>query len=79
MKPAIAFLPLDFSMGCWNADDVQSLKQPVRGALLASLDLLQFHISQVDGATKVEKLMGTLGREEKTDAHDKKKSCEVGK
>lgn len=77
IEPAIAFLPLDFSVGLWNADDVKSLKGPMRGALLAGLALLQFHISWVEAATKMDKLQETPGRGAKADAHDKN-SREVG-
>lgn len=56
MEPALGFLPLDFSVGRWNADDVKSLKEPLRQALLSSLMLLEFHISRLGGKAKVDKL-----------------------
>ncbi|KFZ01758.1 hypothetical protein V500_00624, partial [Pseudogymnoascus sp. VKM F-4518 (FW-2643)] len=52
MEPAIAFLPLDFSRSRWNADDVKSLKEPMRQTMLSSLSLLELHIGSVRGWNK---------------------------
>lgn len=52
MEPAIAFLPLDFSRSRWNADDVKSLREPVRQTMLSSLSLLELHIGSVRGWNK---------------------------
>lgn len=56
MEPAIGFLPLDFSIGRWNAQDIQSLKKPVRNLLIATLSILEFHIARVGGHVKLEQL-----------------------
>lgn len=56
IEPALGFLQLDFSVGRWNADDVKSLKEPLRQALLSSLSLLEFHIARLGGLAKIEKL-----------------------
>lgn len=56
IEPALGFLQLDFSVSRWNADDVKSLKEPIRRAALSSLSLLEFHISRVGGEVKLEKL-----------------------
>lgn len=56
MEPAIGFLPLDFSIGRWNAQDIQSLQKPVRNLLIATLSLLEFHIARVGGHIKLEQL-----------------------
>ncbi|KAJ5177104.1 uncharacterized protein N7482_002981 [Penicillium canariense] len=56
IEPALAFLPLDFSVSRWNADDVKSLKEPIRQASLSTLSLLEFHIGRVGGEEKLEKL-----------------------
>ncbi|KAJ5148667.1 Brefeldin A sensitivity protein-related domain of unknown function DUF2421, partial [Penicillium atrosanguineum] len=56
IEPALAFLPLDFSVGRWGADDVKSLKQPMRQACVASLSLLEFQIARLGGEAKLEKL-----------------------
>ncbi|KAK9238709.1 hypothetical protein V1525DRAFT_418325 [Lipomyces kononenkoae] len=71
MEPAIAFLPLDFSLGYWNAYDVKSLKEPVRRTMLTGLALLQLHISLMGTANKVQKLQETHGREGQAEAHAK--------
>jgi hypothetical protein len=59
VEPALAFLQLDFSVSRWNADDVKSLKEPIRRAALSTLSLLEFHISRVGGEAKLEKLRTT--------------------
>lgn len=47
IEPAVAFLPLDFSVGRWNADDIKSLQEPVRQTIMASVSLLEFHITRL--------------------------------
>lgn len=56
MEPAIGFLPLDFSIGRWSAEDIKGLQKPVRNMLLSSLSLLEFHIARVGGHAKLQKL-----------------------
>ena len=56
MGPAVTFLPLDFSRGRWNADDVKGLQVWVREAMLASLSLLDLHIDRITATQKEEKL-----------------------
>ncbi|KID80300.1 uncharacterized protein G6M90_00g010820 [Metarhizium brunneum] len=56
MQPAIAFLPLDFSRGRWNAEDVKGLQTPVRVAMIASLSMIEFHISRINVIQKEDKL-----------------------
>ncbi|KAJ5919738.1 hypothetical protein N7454_009573 [Penicillium verhagenii] len=60
LMPALGFLQLDFSVGRWGADDIKSLKEPMRQASLASLSLLEFHISRVGGEQKLGKLREIL-------------------
>lgn len=48
MEPLLAFLPLDMSRGRWDADDVRGLQPPAREAMMASLTLLDFHISRIN-------------------------------
>ncbi|KAK2591383.1 hypothetical protein QQS21_010927 [Conoideocrella luteorostrata] len=55
MEPAVAFLPLDFSRGRWNTDDVKSLHGRVREGIAAGLFLLDFHIARVSAAVRAEK------------------------
>ena len=69
MEPAIGFLPLDFSVGWWGADDVKSMKQPIRQALMSSLSLLEIHIARIGGQAKLEKLHQlTLDRDSDTES-----------
>ncbi|KAG5980428.1 hypothetical protein E4U55_004029 [Claviceps digitariae] len=61
MEPSLAFLPLDFSRGKWNADDVKSLHGRVREAVAASLLLLDFHIARVVATAQIERLSARIG------------------
>lgn len=56
MEPALAFLPLDFSVGRWNADDVKSLTGHIRQTMVSSLALLEFHIARVRSQVREQKL-----------------------
>ncbi|KGO77978.1 Brefeldin A sensitivity protein-related, domain of unknown function DUF2421 [Penicillium italicum] len=56
LKPAMGFLPLDFSVGWWGAEDIKSMKKPIRQALTSSLSLLEVHITRTGGHAKLEKL-----------------------
>jgi hypothetical protein len=83
IEPAIAFLPLDFSVGWWGADDVKSMKQPIRQALMSSLSLLEIHIARLGGHAKLEKLHQiTIDRDSDTESQatgqEKKRPREVG-
>lgn len=83
IEPAIGFLPLDFSVGWWGADDVKSMKQPIRQALMASLSLLEVHIARVGGHAKLEKLHQlTVDRDSDTESEEtgkkKNRPREVG-
>ncbi|KAK0384683.1 hypothetical protein NLU13_7161 [Sarocladium strictum] len=49
-QPHVAFLPLDFSRGVWNADDVQALQEDIRKLLFSSLYLIDFHIGRLKAA-----------------------------
>ncbi|EPS34710.1 hypothetical protein PDE_09674 [Penicillium oxalicum 114-2] len=55
-EPAIGFLQLDFSVSRWNADDIKSLREPIRRAALAGLSHLDYHIARLGGEAKLEKL-----------------------
>ncbi|OAQ70761.1 protein (fungal and plant) [Pochonia chlamydosporia 170] len=65
MEPALAFLPLDFSRGRWNAEDVKGLQARVRDIMTASLSLVDFHISRIKVIEKEEKLEQHHNAEEK--------------
>lgn len=54
--PALGFVQLDFSVSRWNADDVKSLKAPLREASLRTLSLLESHIARIGGKEKADKL-----------------------
>ncbi|KAJ5688981.1 hypothetical protein N7462_003373 [Penicillium macrosclerotiorum] len=81
IEPALGFLQLDFSICRWNADDVKSLKEPIRQASLSTLSLLDFHISRVGGQQKLEKLHALTASSEQiltAEIDEKKRPREVG-
>ncbi|EAU35537.1 conserved hypothetical protein [Aspergillus terreus NIH2624] len=64
MEPALAFLPLDFSVGCWGAEEVMQLKEPMRKTVMAIATLLglshQSHIRRGQrGQSALENLRKT--------------------
>ncbi|EAW12654.1 uncharacterized protein ACLA_010800 [Aspergillus clavatus NRRL 1] len=61
MEPAVGFLPVDFSRGRWSAEDVKTLRRPVRQILLSSLGLLDFHIARVSAQARLEQLRAVSG------------------
>ena len=69
MEPAMGFLPLDFSIGRWNAQDIEGLRQPVRNLVIASLSLLEFHIDRVKTNLKIGRLQSSS--EEKYEVSEK--------
>ncbi|PWY92601.1 hypothetical protein BO70DRAFT_357736 [Aspergillus heteromorphus CBS 117.55] len=77
MGPALAFLPLDFSVGCWGAEDVTSFQDPLRDALAAILSLLEFHIGRVAGEALSQDVLRKY-IDEKPDDDDEKRTREVG-
>ncbi|GAB7353437.1 hypothetical protein MBLNU459_g3904t2 [Dothideomycetes sp. NU459] len=46
LEPSMAFLPLDFSVGLWNAQDIATLKGPLRRVIVGALSLLDFELLQ---------------------------------
>ncbi|KAM0425703.1 hypothetical protein ACHAPT_008950 [Fusarium lateritium] len=61
IQPSLAFLPLDFSCGRWNSDDVQGLQGRAREVMFASLYLIDFHIARIRAAQKQEEREVTRG------------------
>ncbi|PYH80992.1 hypothetical protein BO82DRAFT_311692 [Aspergillus uvarum CBS 121591] len=57
VEPALAFLPLDFSIGCWGAQHVGTLKEPVRQAIGAILSLLEFHMNRISGKARAKEVL----------------------
>ncbi|KAE8153056.1 hypothetical protein BDV25DRAFT_45189 [Aspergillus avenaceus] len=57
MEPGLAFLPLDFSIGCWGAEEVASFKEPIRRAVTSILLLVEFHIGRIYGENRTEDVL----------------------
>ena len=54
--PDVMFLPLDFSRGRWNADDVKTIHGLVRDAVVASLTMIEFHINILTAQLKADEM-----------------------
>ena len=54
MQPSLAFLPLDFSRGRWNSDDIKTLQEPLRQAILSSVSLMDYHITLLRSDQKLQ-------------------------
>ncbi|RAL03166.1 uncharacterized protein BO80DRAFT_377027 [Aspergillus ibericus CBS 121593] len=59
LEPLLAFLPLNFSRGRWNAADVERLQEPLRKTLMAELSLLDYHIARIHGDQNMQRLSPT--------------------
>lgn len=76
MQSKLAFLPLDFSRGCWSAEDMSNLQGPIRQLMAAQLALLDFHIAQVEFEQKVDGLPS--GPAQNEGSAEKKPSYGIG-
>ncbi|KAJ0416722.1 hypothetical protein BJY00DRAFT_325978 [Aspergillus carlsbadensis] len=77
LEPSFAFLPLDFSIGCWGADTVKSFQAPIRKLVMAILSLSDFHKSSIQGDIQVNTLRGRV-LDSSDGESDEKKTKEVG-
>ncbi|KAJ9653803.1 hypothetical protein H2201_009098, partial [Coniosporium apollinis] len=60
-EPMLSFLPLDFSFGRWNAQDIATLKEPMRKVMLATIDLVNWQLRTKEGVDKAQSLQETFG------------------
>ncbi|CEL03559.1 hypothetical protein ASPCAL04712 [Aspergillus calidoustus] len=77
LEPSFAFLPLDFSIGCWGADTVKAFQHPIRQLVMAILSLSDFHKSSIQGDIQINTLRGRLIHSSDGEP-DEKKTKEVG-
>jgi hypothetical protein len=57
VEPAIAFLPIDFSLGYCDPRDVKTLVGPMQDLVASALALLEFQINRVHRETRTEDLI----------------------
>ncbi|KAL3444137.1 hypothetical protein BJX65DRAFT_297785 [Aspergillus insuetus] len=57
VEPAIAFLPIDFSVGYCDPSDVKSLVVPMQKLVASTLTLLEFHINRVHREARTDDLI----------------------
>ncbi|KAE8146056.1 hypothetical protein BDV25DRAFT_56845 [Aspergillus avenaceus] len=65
LQPSLAFLPLDLFRGYWGSDDIRSLQEPLRQAILSTVSLMDHHISVIRVEQKLQGLQ--FGPPESTD------------
>ncbi|KAE8317301.1 hypothetical protein BDV41DRAFT_38697 [Aspergillus transmontanensis] len=56
MQPSLAFLPLDFSRGRWSSDDIKTLQEPLRQAILSTVSLMDYHITLLRADQKLQEI-----------------------
>lgn len=79
MELAIVFLPMDCSRGRWNADDIKSLRDPIRQTMISSLSLLEYHIARLLGQKRLQGFPAAADEEDTLDHIRKdKRPREVG-
>ncbi|KAF4543501.1 uncharacterized protein LTHEOB_200 [Lasiodiplodia theobromae] len=54
LQANLAFLPLDFSFGCWKAEDVESLRKPLEDVLAAFMGMLNLATTQSASAAAAD-------------------------
>lgn len=68
LEPAMGFLSFDLSFGHWSAEDISSLKEPVRRVMVTSLSLLAFEILQGRSQERIrQRLSDDTSSEESAD------------
>jgi hypothetical protein len=78
MHPSLAFLPLDFSRGRWNADDIKSLQEPLRQAILSTVSLMDYHIFLLQADQKLQEIQPQSSQETNKSDVQEKRAREVG-
>lgn len=79
MELAIAFLPLDCSIGRWNADDIKSLRDPIRQSIISSLSLLEYHAARLVGQKRLKGFPVTSDAEGTLDYAMEQRPREIGR
>ncbi|KAL2811472.1 hypothetical protein BJX63DRAFT_444061 [Aspergillus granulosus] len=57
VEPAIAFLPIDFSVGYYDPRDVESLVVPMQKLVASTLTLLEFQINRAHRDIRIEDIL----------------------
>ncbi|KAL2844804.1 hypothetical protein BJY01DRAFT_214668 [Aspergillus pseudoustus] len=71
LEPSFAFLPLDFSIGCWGADAVKSFQAPVRQLVVSILSLSDFQRTSILGDIRVNQMRDRLMASSEGDSGEK--------
>ncbi|KAB8222979.1 hypothetical protein BDV33DRAFT_229069 [Aspergillus novoparasiticus] len=78
MELAIAFLPLDFSIGLWDADDIKSLRDPIRQNMISCLSLLEYQATRLMGLKRLKAFPVSSVTEGTQNYTTEQRTCETG-
>ena len=78
MEPALAFLPLDFSVGCWGARDVETFQEPMRQAMASILSLLELHMNRIYGDVRSADALKRHEERKSMQNEDEKRPHQIG-
>jgi hypothetical protein len=80
LESSLTFLSFDLSFGHWSAQDIASLKEPIRRVMLSSMSLLAFEVLQARSQERLKQdsSTSTKGRD-KAEAEEKEKKHIYGR
>ncbi|TIA79417.1 hypothetical protein D6C76_03603 [Aureobasidium pullulans] len=80
LEPAMGFLSFDLSFGHWSAQDITSLREPIRRVMVASMSLLAFEILQGRSQERMKQLSSNdIRSQELAQAEEKEKKHMYGR
>lgn len=80
LEASFGFLSFDLSYGYWSAQDIASMREPIRRVMIGSMSLLAFEILQGRSREKVQQLKSSDPRTQQlTEAEDNEKKHMYGK
>ncbi|KAI4716426.1 hypothetical protein E4T48_07379 [Aureobasidium sp. EXF-10727] len=80
LEPSFGFLSFDLSFGHWSAQDIASLREPIRRVMIGSMSLLAFEILQGRSRERMKHLTSNDVRtHELAEAEEKEKKHMYGK
>ncbi|KAG9964541.1 hypothetical protein KCU61_g2774, partial [Aureobasidium melanogenum] len=80
LEPSFGFLSFDVSFGYWSAQDIASMREPIRRVMIGSMSLLAFEILQGRSQEKIKQLKSTDPRTQKlAEADNNEKKHMYGK
>ncbi|KAI5205514.1 hypothetical protein AUEXF2481DRAFT_1912 [Aureobasidium subglaciale EXF-2481] len=80
LEPAFGFLSFDLSFGHWSAQDIASLREPIRRVMVGSMSLLAFEILQGRSRERMNELRSNdIRTQEATGSEEREKKYTYGR